>query len=305
MKKILFVRKYKKTSGGQIKVRDYFRHCLAHPELEPFVYFTPDSEPRQDATWAMIPAERIVSALALEEYDLLFLAGRDWDLLPQDLSGKKILNLIQHVKHGDPRDPRFAYLARPAYRLCVGREVSDAIASHANGSVTVIPNGVPLEIFSADEKKNAETVLIWARKNPKLGRSLSEALSASGVRVTLLCDYLPREDFAAALRATDIFVALPNPREGFYLPALEGMASGCAVVCADAEGNRAFSLHNETCLTPKLDDLTSHCEMVNELLRDAALKEKLQRNGTKLAQAYSLAQERESFFRLLAEHKLV
>ena len=50
MPRILFVRDFKptkdgriRTSGGHIKVRDYFMHCLQHPELEPYLYFTPRS----------------------------------------------------------------------------------------------------------------------------------------------------------------------------------------------------------------------------------------------------------------------
>ena len=39
--------------------------------------------------------------------------------------------------------------------------------------------------------------------------------------------------------------------EGFALPPLEAMATGGAVVCTDAHGNRDFCLDGENCLMPE------------------------------------------------------
>ena len=41
-------------------------------------------------------------------------------------------------------------------------------------------------------------------------------------------------------RARAVAVFVPNPKEGFYLPALEGMALGTLVVCPDCLGNRSY-----------------------------------------------------------------
>ena len=41
---------------------------------------------------------------------------------------------------------------------------------------------------------------------------------------------------------------LPRAEEGFYLPALEAMASGCLVVTLDCIGNRGFRRHDDNCL---------------------------------------------------------
>lgn len=302
MRKILFVRKFKKLSGGQIKVREYFEHCLQHPELEPFVYFTPDSNFAQSPLWRELPAERIVRELAPENYDALFLAGKDWDLLPENLGGVKIINLVQHVKHAEAGNDRFAYLARPAYRICVSQEVCDAIAPHVNGPLRFIPNGVSLDLFRSKAEKARNAILIWARKNPALGRRLHETLLSRGLGSSLLVDYLPREKFAEALQRANIFVALTNSTEGFYLPALEGMASGCAVVCADAVGNRSFCVHEQTCLMPKWGEYEEHLAMIERLVHDEGLKETLRRNGISRAQTFSLQNERARFYDFLAEH---
>ena len=45
----------------------------------------------------------------------------------------------------------------------------------------------------------------------------------------------------------------PRVHEGFCLPPLEAMATGCAVVCTDAHGNRDFCRDGENCLMPEAD----------------------------------------------------
>jgi glycosyltransferase involved in cell wall biosynthesis len=298
--KILFVRKFKKPSGGQFKVRDYFRHCMAHPKLEPLLYFTPDTDAAEArAFWEFVPRENIVDTLALESYDLLFLAGRDWEYLPAIPARARVLNYIQHVKLAERSDKRFAHLSRPAWRICVSEEVAAAITPHAVGEIHVIKNGIPLELFSTSREKQKGSIFIWARKNPTLGERLFQALHAQGVPAELLIDLIPREQFAERLQTSEIFAALPHETEGFYLPALEAMAAGCAVVCSDAVGNRGFCRHEETCLMPAFDDAAAHLDMIARLQNDAALSEKLRGHALKTAQEYALSYEREAFHRLI------
>lgn len=298
--KILFVRKFKKPSGGQFKVRDYFRHCMAHPKLEPLLYFTPDTDETQARSfWDFVPRGNIVDALARQSYDFLFLAGRDWEYLPEIPARMRVLNYIQHVKHAERADKRFQYLSRPAWRIFVSAEVAAAIAPHAAGEVHVINNGIPLEMFSAPREKQKGSIFIWARKNPALGERLFATLHAKKTQVEMLIDLIPRERFAERLQTSEIFVALPHETEGFYLPALEAMAAGCAVICSDAVGNRSFCRHEETCLMPAFDDAAAHLDMIARLQNDAALSEQLRRNGVRLAQEYALSREREAFHRLI------
>ena len=44
-----------------------------------------------------------------------------------------------------------------------------------------------------------------------------------------------------------------STHEGFCLPLLEAMATGCAVVCTDAHGNRDFCVDEANCLMPEPD----------------------------------------------------
>ncbi|NUO84442.1 glycosyltransferase family 4 protein [candidate division KSB1 bacterium] len=308
MLKILFTRRFRKTfgshlrtSGTHLKVRDYFMHCLQHPQLEPYLYFSPDSEFEDSEVWTDVPRGRIVRELALDNYDALFLTGRDWKLLPKTYKGMLIINLLQSLEQCREDHWVFRYLKKPAYRICVSREILETIRQHVTTPAVVIRNGIPLELFQPAAEKPDGAILIWARKQPDLGEKLYHTLRARGREVTLLRDYIPRAQFARCLAMSDIFVCLPLAQEGFYLPALEGMASGCAVVCADAVGNREFCVHGQTCLMPLHDDCDDHLHMVEQLIVERELKEQLQQQGRTLAQAYSLDNERKQFYRFVDE----
>jgi len=297
MKTVLFVRRYKRIAGGHVKVRDYFRHCQAHPSLDPYIFFAPDSSYRNDALWNDIPAHKIVKECRPSAYDLLFVAGLDWEILPE-LKGRRVINLVQHVRHGDPQDPRFLFLAQRASRICVSRQVLEAIQSHARGETIVINNGLPLDLFRTELEKH-DTVLIWAIKNPGFGAELAKELQ--GLDVRLVTHRLPREELARQMRESDLLVSLPNRTEGFYLPALEAMAARCVVVCSDAVGNRDFCIDGETCLMPAYGDLQGHVVAIRRLFAEQELREKIRRNGFAMAQSYSLEAEREAFYSFLKE----
>ena len=49
-----------------------------------------------------------------------------------------------------------------------------------------------------------------------------------------------------------VTVLVPNPKEGFYLPALEAMALGTIVVCPDCVGNRSFCVAGRQLLPARL-----------------------------------------------------
>jgi hypothetical protein len=114
---------------------------MEHPRMDPYVYFTPDSVPRDDGPWGDIPADRMVDGLT-PDYDAYFLGGLDWRYLPRDAGGGPVVNLIQHVRHGDPSEELFGFLGRKAFRICVSPEVREAIAPRANGPSVVIGNGL-------------------------------------------------------------------------------------------------------------------------------------------------------------------
>jgi GT2 family glycosyltransferase/glycosyltransferase involved in cell wall biosynthesis len=74
--------------------------------------------------------------------------------------------------------------------------------------------------------------------------------------------------------------------EGFCLPPLEAMATGCAVVCTDAHGNRDFCVDGENCLMPAAEE-TAVSAAIARLLSDPELRRRLGQAGLKTASEYA------------------
>jgi glycosyltransferase involved in cell wall biosynthesis len=74
--------------------------------------------------------------------------------------------------------------------------------------------------------------------------------------------------------------------EGFALPPLEAMASGCPVVCTDANGNRDFCVDGENCLMPE-PDVESVSAALARLLADPELRARLGRAGIETAAEFA------------------
>jgi GT2 family glycosyltransferase len=77
--------------------------------------------------------------------------------------------------------------------------------------------------------------------------------------------------------------------EGFCLPILESMATGGAVVCTDAHGNRDFCTNGVNCLVPEAN-AGAVAAAVSRLLADPALRSSLGRAGLATAAGYGWAQ---------------
>ena len=301
MKRLLFIRNFRRPTGGNVSLRDYFFHALADPRFDTRIWFAPGSQHLASDLWRDLPHDRVVDAPHWSDTDFVFVNGKDWRLLPPGPHEFRVVHLVQHLGYADDPELR-EYLARPALRICLSDAACDAIAPHANGPLCVIPNATDPALFYDGDTRRRGSVLIWGAKSPKLAIAIRERLPQTNVDI--LTDWISREEFAARLRATDIFVGLTMPREGFYRPALEAMACGCAVVCNDARGNRAHCIADVTCLQPPHGEADAHAEAVRRLLDDDALAERLREQGRVLAQDFTLEAERarlhEAFDSLLA-----
>lgn len=250
-RRLLFHRDFARYSGGHGKVWDYFTHAGAHPDWEAAAYLTPESVPT-DNPW-------LAANAALEprwdpsKADALFLGGMDWVACPVDDPATPVINLVQAVRHADPAHPLHAFLSRRAVRICVSQPVADAILAtgRVNGPVRVIeasvslPGGRP-----AMAATPAVDVFVGALKRQRVGQDLAAALRAAGRTVDVADRWLPRDAYLARLSAARVAVLLPLPAEGFYLPALEAMALGRAVVVPDCVGNRAYLEPGRNALVP-------------------------------------------------------
>lgn len=295
---MLFHRDFRGYSGGHGKVWDYFNHALA-AGWDARVYFTPQSLHDASNPWLAMP-ERVLDRYDPDAADALFIGGMDWLALRDDVAadGKPVFNLIQHVRHGDPQHPLYAFLPRPAQRICVSPQVAHAISvsGRVNGPITVIEAALNLPPTAFAETR--ASVFIDGIKQPALAGELASVLRAEG-RAVVLCDSpMARTQYLAAMAQARVAVTLPHPTEGFYLPGLEAMALGCAAVVPDCVGNRAYLAPGDNALAPPLQ-CAALADAVAQL-DDPLLHAQLLRAGATTAARFTLARERAAFHDLLA-----
>lgn len=297
-RKLLFHRDFERYSGGHGKVWDYFSHTLGFPGWTPAVYLTPRSRSDQNP-WRAHGVE-VEPEWKPESADALLLGGMDWLAYPRDDPARPVINLVQHVRHGDPSDPRYKFLQRRAVRVCVSTPVAEAInaTGEPNGPVLVIEAGIELPRQAAVPPPR-RGVFIDALKQPALGRELADMLRRSGRPVMLNDTRIPRERYLQQLGEAEVAVVLPRPTEGFYLPGIEAMALGCATVVPDCIGNRAYLVPGQNALAPSLQvDALAHAVAS---LDDPELRARVVQRGLETASRFALAREREAFRNVLTD----
>lgn len=294
---LLFRRQFRAYQGGHGKVWDYYRHTAAHPEWEPNIHLTADSVSR-DNPWGESEAAGLVSDWRPDQCDALFMAGMDWVAWPHDREETPVVNLIQHVRHADKEADVNAFLGRRAIRICVSAAVTDALlACGVRGPVLTIDAALDVPPMEPADPAMRGAIVIGATKQPVLGAALAAALRASGARVTLLDAPLPRREYLQALARADIAVLLPHASEGFYLPALEAMALGCATVVPDCAGNRTYAQPDANVVMPDytLDGLIGAVRRLD----DEAFRERVRDAGAATAARFGQLRERQAFHAVL------
>jgi glycosyltransferase involved in cell wall biosynthesis len=169
----------------------------------------------------------------------------------------------------------------------------------------LIPPGIDLETFRPreDVSRRADMVLALGRTNPLKNLPLTidawRALPEPRVELCLFgiepematdagMDYVegPSDEQVGELFSQATVFIQTSTHEGFCLPALESMATGGAVVCTDAHGNRDFCVDGVNCLMPAPDRLSVSAAL-QRLLGDPELRERLGQAGIETAQEYT------------------
>jgi glycosyltransferase involved in cell wall biosynthesis len=240
--------------------------------------------------------------------DVVFLSGTDWRrVIPEHERprySKPVVNLIQHVRHGCENDPlgRHMLLRHSAIRVCVSPEVERAILAtgRVRGPVFTIPDSIDVAgvVRLAGSGRRDIDVLVVANKQPALGRSLERRLQAPAGNVHLVDTRIPRGTLVGLMGRARVTVTVPNPKEGFYLPALEGMAAGTMVVCPDCVGNRSYCLDGENSFRPAYEEDAIVAAAERALAGDVPVEDLL-RAAHETAQAHDLDVERRAFLEIL------
>lgn len=300
---VQFYRNFREFTGGHLKHWHYFDHVFYAPGYLPYIYFGGETVWDARNPWGHLRGAALGEPLGRP--DVLFVEGvSDWPVVQAlygDVLPMPVINLIQHVRHGDPDDPRYGFLERRAVRICVSEAVRAALeeTGRVNGPMVTIPCGIdPVELPSPLVQKPVE-ICIAALKNPELGRRLRQRLERAGHGVVLLEGRMSRFRFLEAVNRAQVCVFLPWPTEGFYLPALEGMALNTVVVCPDCVGNREFCVDGENCLMPVYGEEEIFGAIGRALRLSEGEREEMWRRGRETVQAHGLGRERRAFLDLL------
>jgi hypothetical protein len=302
---VWFTREYQAFTGGHQKVWDYYTHVQTSETHRSRVHFGPKNRWGGGNPWDHLQEEPN-APLAPEAGDLLFLAGKDWVVLTQEQRRRPpvpVINLIQHLRHADPDDPRSRFLEFPATRICVSEEVEQALRAtgRVNGPLLTIPNALDWSGLpeAPPWSERPVDVCIAAVKRPAIGRRLAAELGPAWRVEVLQGEKLPREVFLRHLAQARIVVCLPHDEEGFFLPPLEAMAVGALVVCPDCGGNRSFCLPGVNCFRPANTPEAILAATREALSLGPTSIERLLAEAAKTVERHDLRHERARFHELL------
>ena len=308
MKEMYFFRDFKRFTGGHLKVWDYYNHVKDSDCFIPYIYFSKGSLMDESNLWRN-EKRNVLENWNPTKANCLFIGGMDWLSLPEPNRKnwpKPIINLVQHVRHAQSGTPLYEFLSNHAIRICVSQEVADSILAtgKVNGPVFTIPNGIDYSFITRNNLANSNKdvdLLIVGLKNPSMAKELVTACKDLPVTIRCLTEIIPRLDFIRALAGSRIAVLLPHITEGFYLPAIEGMASKTLVICPDCIGNRSFCHDKYNCIIPPY----SVSEILETILRTLKLSDLefnnyiLRAHDTVLK--HNIEQEQQLFYKILQQ----
>jgi hypothetical protein len=302
---VLFYRDFRGFSGGHLKVWNYFIHVRHAKNYTSKIYFSQETVWDESNPWVEFK-DSVQPVWDIEKSHILFLAGLDWLMLSEeqrDAPKRPVINLIQHVRHSYRTDERYAFLHHKAIRICVSKEVKTALeeTKRCNGPLITIPNGIDTDSLPSPlgEHDKAYDILIAGLKQPELTNKLREALESTGKIIKSLTRNLLRDDYLNEINNAKITIFLPHEQEGFYLPALEGMALGTLVICPDCVGNRSFCLHKQNCFRPqyRFEDLINSVYGAFSIAPEN--KHAMLTNARRTVSGHDLMKERNTFLKLL------
>jgi hypothetical protein len=307
------------TSGGQIKVRDYFEHLKNAEYFSPKVYFNPktlwfDNPANVWASYRNSKDEIKVWEIGIN--DILFLSGVDWMILDekQKLSPPVPVVNIAHPRHTRTQDKRNEFLKYPAIRITKSSLSKSILEKYGvNGPVFLIPDAIDPKDIPAPNLNPEIDILIVGLKNPELAKKIYKAqlfLNNFRKKKLVIDVQLPpklptRTDFLNLVNNSKTIVFLPLEEkfgsEGFYLPALEAMFMKKLVICPFAVGNIDFCIDDKTCIMPKYNFLSILFSIKKALNLTDNERERLISNASEITKNHLLENEKKAVINLLKQ----
>lgn len=295
-----FHRQYDQYTGGHQKFRDYVAHSLSFNNSKG-IFWLQNCSSVMSGLFDAIDKMEYQKDYQPNNADVVFLAGMDWKrYLPLMREDKPKVNLIQHVRHGDPDCPLFEFLQYKAIRICVSEAVKKAIEPYANGPCYTIKMGHEIP----DIHSNKENELyILAKKNAQLGNHIAEWARNRGWSVMIHDRLVEKQDVLQGMASARISLVLPNKTEGFFLPGIEAMKLSDWAVVPDCIANQEYCLPgtNSTSCDYEFNSCITAIENAAEELNCAQFSQKKE-GGLILVNEYKMRNERLRYHQVLKEN---
>ena len=185
--------------------------------------------------------------------------------------------------------------SRPLVRIVVSEQVREAVAPHVNLRLpmyTVI-EGHDVDYFSSGRPARIEAIprVLYSTWKSDLGDRVAELVDPSIATFTAIREPIDWPTLRNHYHHADIFLGTPGPEEGFYLPGLEAMASGCAVVMSLVGGNAAYGVPGVNMIECAYDDEEAHASIVRYLATNDGRRNSLIDAGRDYASLYQIENE--------------
>ncbi|WP_339609038.1 hypothetical protein [uncultured Planktosalinus sp.] len=307
------------TSGGQIKVRDYFEHLKDSEYFLPKVYFNPETSWFDNPGNVWTSYRNTIDELKvweIEKNDILLFSGVDWMILDekQKLTPPAPVVNIAHPRHTRPQDKRNKFLKYPAIRITKSSLSKSILEKYGvNGPVFLIPDAIDPKDIPTPKLNPEIDILIVGLKNPELAQKIYKTqlfLNKFRKKKLVIKVQLPpklptRTDFLNLVNNSRTIVFLPLEEkfgsEGFYLPALETMFMKKLVVCPFAIGNIDFCIDGKTCIMPKYNFLSIIFSIKKALNMTDYERERLIANASDITKNHLLENEQKALINLLKQ----
>jgi len=222
-------------------------------------------------------------------------------------------NLADYLKENElPLFKEMYY--QPVDKLAISYTQVNELKSNYN--ICLWLQGISTELFTYDngkDKKEDITILVPLRNHREKGPEYAIDVMKSihylrpEIKIIGYGDYKGRvptfiyfkgrvsiEELIFLYKKASIFV-IPSLSEGFSLPGLEAMASGCVVISTINGGSEQYILEHENGILVKYGDIEGMSGAILEVVGNNELREKIIRNGLETVKNYTYSKACDRF----------
>lgn len=165
--------------------------------------------------------------------------------------------------------------------------------NHKAGPIQVfaINNSINQSVFYRDDKvRQHNRIIMLERKGKEFIEQIIKKIKNLSYEIYIVDRPVTQHEFAEELRKSDIYIHT-GLQEGFALPPLEAMKSGCVVIGFSGGGGLEFMRDQQTALLSREGDTDSIVKNLEILLHNEKQKEFLRESGYQISLSYTKQNE--------------